>query len=261
MNFYRHHIGDYRRDTMHLSLVEHGAYRQLLDLYYLQEQKLSTDVDNICRKICARSAEERAAVETVLAEFFVLTAEGYTHRRCEEELAAMTDLTGDYEERRANERERKRRHRERRAELFAQLRDKGIVPKWDVTTAELERLLSADQPTPVTSPETGQGQAKDGDGTANQYPVPTTHSRQRGSRLPSDWKPSAEDVAYLQSKRPDLSLEDTAESFRDYWVSVPGAKGVKLDWAATWRNWVKGQKASFPVKTLRPARDPFAGAV
>jgi hypothetical protein len=27
--------------------------------------------------------------------------------------------------------------------------------------------------------------------------------------------------------------------FRDYWVSVPGQRGVKLDWEATWRNRVR----------------------
>ena len=29
------------------------------------------------------------------------------------------------------------------------------------------------------------------------------------------------------------------ESFRDYWISVPGQKGVKLDWDATWRNRIR----------------------
>ena len=27
--------------------------------------------------------------------------------------------------------------------------------------------------------------------------------------------------------------------FRDYWKSCPGQKGVKLDWLATWRNWLR----------------------
>jgi hypothetical protein len=30
-----------------------------------------------------------------------------------------------------------------------------------------------------------------------------------------------------------------ADEFRDYWVAVPGSKGCKLDWLATWRNWVR----------------------
>src|SRR5205814_92454 len=27
--------------------------------------------------------------------------------------------------------------------------------------------------------------------------------------------------------------------FRDYWIALPGAKGLKADWPATWRNWIR----------------------
>lgn len=33
MNYYEHHLGDYYRKAKHLTLLEHGAYRMLLDLY------------------------------------------------------------------------------------------------------------------------------------------------------------------------------------------------------------------------------------
>lgn len=84
MHYYQHSIGDYRRDTMHLTLLEHGVYRQLLDLYYLDECELDA---NALRKICARSAEEVQAAETVLNEFFVKTETGYKHKRCDAEIA------------------------------------------------------------------------------------------------------------------------------------------------------------------------------
>ena len=38
------------------------------------------------------------------------------------------------------------------------------------------------------------------------------------------------------------SLHKAAEEFakfQDYWLSVPGQKGVKKDWLATWRNWCR----------------------
>jgi GST-like protein len=34
MNFYKHHLGDYAAATRHLSLLEHGCYRSMIDLYY-----------------------------------------------------------------------------------------------------------------------------------------------------------------------------------------------------------------------------------
>lgn len=29
------------------------------------------------------------------------------------------------------------------------------------------------------------------------------------------------------------------DRFQDYWTAVPGQKGRKLDWLATWRNWIR----------------------
>ena len=70
-----------------------------------------------------------------------------------------------------------------------------------------------------------------------------SRSATRGSRLPADWKPDAELAEWSKSERPDLNLRKVLEEFRDYWTSVAGSKGVKLNWDATWRNWVRSQKA------------------
>lgn len=86
MNFYKHHIGDYRRDTAHLSLVEHGAYRQLLDTYYLHETPIPAETEQVFRRLSARTEDEQKAVLTVLSEFFTLTKDGYIHRRCDLEI-------------------------------------------------------------------------------------------------------------------------------------------------------------------------------
>ena len=89
MNHYRHHIGDYRKDTAHLSLLEHGIYRQALDLYYLEEQPLPLDLPRLMRLLCVRNADEERSLCAVLADFFTETEEGYVHTRCERELEAI----------------------------------------------------------------------------------------------------------------------------------------------------------------------------
>lgn len=86
MHHYRHHIGDYRKDTAHLSLLEHGVYRQALDLYYLTEAPLTTDMRQLMRLLCVRDASASDALANVLADFFVETERGYEHARCEREL-------------------------------------------------------------------------------------------------------------------------------------------------------------------------------
>lgn len=42
-------------------------------------------------------------------------------------------------------------------------------------------------------------------------------------------------------------LQRVFDEFKDYWISVPGAKGVKLDWLATWRNWVRRAKTTAAI--------------
>lgn len=51
----------------------------------------------------------------------------------------------------------------------------------------------------------------------------------RATRLPTDWMPRPEDGT------DELELA----KFRDYWKAAPGQRGVKLDWDATWRNWLR----------------------
>jgi hypothetical protein len=51
-----------------------------------------------------------------------------------------------------------------------------------------------------------------------------------------------------------LSIDETAERFRDYWIAQPGVKGRKADWSATWRNWVRNEKVS--AKQKPEAKEP-----
>lgn len=60
----------------------------------------------------------------------------------------------------------------------------------------------------------------------------------RGARLslsviPDDW------LLFAKAERPDLDAQRTWEIFRDHWAGIPGQKGCKTDWFATWRNWVR----------------------
>jgi uncharacterized protein YdaU (DUF1376 family) len=87
MHYYQHHIGDYRRDTAHLTLLEHGVYRQLLDWAYLDNDPIPKETETVYRRLSARTDEEKKAVDIVLAEFFSLDI-GYTQKRAELEKQA-----------------------------------------------------------------------------------------------------------------------------------------------------------------------------
>ena len=87
MHYYKKNIGDYRRNTMHLSLLEHGVYSQLIDQYYLKEGVgFDKPVERIARLIGARTEDEVAVVSVILDEFFTETESGYIHNKCDENL-------------------------------------------------------------------------------------------------------------------------------------------------------------------------------
>ena len=89
MKYYKHHIGDFDQSTRHLTRIERSIYRDLIELYYDTEQVLPDDIDYLCRKVIARSDEERTCVEQVLNEFFTKVPAGWYHDRCEEEIEAF----------------------------------------------------------------------------------------------------------------------------------------------------------------------------
>jgi len=90
--WYPHYPGDYARDTGHLSMVQHGAYRLLLDHYYATGAPLPADFPVLYRLCRAFSREERKAVDFVLSNFFGLQPDGYHNKRADIELAKAHDL-------------------------------------------------------------------------------------------------------------------------------------------------------------------------
>ncbi len=84
MNYFDFHIGDYLKDTAHLSLLEHGIYTRVLLVYYTREGPIPEAEAG--RLIGARTREERAALASVLTEFFLLQGSSYVQARAEREI-------------------------------------------------------------------------------------------------------------------------------------------------------------------------------
>ena len=76
MNFYKHFIGDYQRSTGELSMIEHGAFRQMLDHFYGTGRPLPKDKKALCRLLRAETDAERKAIETVSIRFWRQLPEG-----------------------------------------------------------------------------------------------------------------------------------------------------------------------------------------
>lgn len=72
---------------MHLTLLEHGIYRQLLDWYYLDESPIPLNNPEVFRRLLARNQDEQETAVRILNEFFKPTDNGWVHDRCDKEIA------------------------------------------------------------------------------------------------------------------------------------------------------------------------------
>jgi uncharacterized protein YdaU (DUF1376 family) len=154
MNFYKRHIGDYIKDTAHLSLLEHGVYTRLLDVYYTRESGIPDD--QAARLIGARGRDEASALKVVLKEFFELVDGTWVQDRCEREIQAAgpkPDHDGE-DGAKSSKATRQHRYRERRKAMFDALRERGVTMSWDASMEQLQdELLRVSVTSPVT-PET-----------------------------------------------------------------------------------------------------------
>lgn len=89
MHNYRFDIGDYRRRTAHLTLLEHGIYRSLIDTYYLNEVPFEIDLTMLKRTLLIRTDEEKSSFDNIIEEFFLITDDGYRHEHCDEVLEVI----------------------------------------------------------------------------------------------------------------------------------------------------------------------------
>jgi len=203
MHYFQFNIGDYASHTRHLSLHEDLAYRRLLDAYYLREKPFPKEVELVARLISMSDCI--TDVERVLNEFFQHSKAGWVNKRADEEISRF--------------------HKKL-----------ATASKAGKASAESKKQRSFNEGSTVVQP------------TNNHKPItnnqePTKKPMQRGTRLPADSPLSEDWILFCRQERPDLVPSDVYAEFRDYWVAQPGQKGVKTDWPATWRNWVRRQKA------------------
>lgn len=91
MHYYSFNIGDYRRRTSHLTLLEHGIYRSLIDTYLLEQKPLCGDVSVIMRTHCIRTANEKRSLNNVLSDFFKLQDGKFHNSRCDEIISSYNE--------------------------------------------------------------------------------------------------------------------------------------------------------------------------
>lgn len=193
------YVADYLADTAHLSALESGAYLHLIMHYWLKGG-LPKDHRQLA-KIARMSPKQFNQALPIIAPFF---ASDWTHKRIDQELEKANNLS-----------------KVRRAAV-AQRKDRSSTN--EVTIVDQLHTQSQSQL---------QTQIKDKEDNS-----PVTPSRgTKAKAIASDWEPSEQDIAFAEAAKVDWRAE--AEKFRDYFLSVPGQKGLSKDWPARWRNWIR----------------------
>jgi uncharacterized protein YlbG (UPF0298 family) len=84
--------------------------------------------------------------------------------------------------------------------------------------------------------------------TDSLLPIESKKQTIKGSRLSQDWIIPDEYIEFCKTERPDLDVKLVADNFKDFWISKSGSDATKLDWFATWRNWVRKERVISNVK-------------
>lgn len=96
--------------------------------------------------------------------------------------------------------------------------------------------ISKEESNKTNRAPTAPAEAVEIEGRSAERPTP-----KRGTRLTADWvlPKSWGEWALASCVITEAQIRREAENFRDFWIAKPGAGGVKLDWPATWRNWIR----------------------
>jgi uncharacterized protein YdaU (DUF1376 family) len=204
VNYYERHIGDYLKDTAHLSLLEHGVYGRLLDVYYTREG--SIPVAEVARLIGAKSKDERAALGVVLAEFFKVDGGMLKQSRCDLEISRFQD-------------------KQRKAKASAEAR-------WSHT----ERNANA-SPNAMRTHSEGNAPSNQTPVT-NNPPLPSAVAPPKPPRAsrkcPEGFAVTEPMVDWLASNAPGVPWQAEHAKFTDHTFRT-----AISDWPAAWRNWMR----------------------
>ncbi len=230
MNHYPRHIGDYLKKTLGLSMRQDGAYNRMMDLYYTEEKPLPLVRVDLYDSLRCRDKADRDAVEHCLRKFFTETSAGFVNDRCEEELtkyherseSAKRSISARWDKRNTNEL------------ISNDERNTNVSQSNAERNTSHKPVASSQEPITIKTKSTS-GALKPNGSAASHAAAGQATRLSEDWRLPPDWKQWAIDAHALEPER----VVRISLAFRDFWIGKPGSGGTKLNWQATWRNWVR----------------------
>lgn len=239
--WYSWYPADYAAKTAHLTAVQDGIYRRLLDHYYLMHGRVLANATTLLRVCRAFDEAERAAVPAMLAEFFTVIDGHYRHERADAELEKRALLRQKRAEAGSKGGKQKVANATNllgslpancQTQLQSQLRTRTDVEA-DTTVSSnpetqnlVDSLLVRAEPEPTVKPAS----------------KPISSKRDRGTRwpaeqpVPDDWLAKAA-ANWAGRGLPVELIPIEAEKFVAHWTAKAGKDAAKVNWSAAWRTW------------------------
>lgn len=235
MNYYKHYMGDYQRDTGHLSLTQDGAYRRLMDHYYSTEDALPADSVTLYRICGAMDKKERDAVLFVAKSFFSIRVDGKLHHdRIDSDIEKAQEKIANLKANASNGGKKSGEIRRSKSEAFASQNNEANASanaQADANNTNNQYPLKTNTPNPAVA-----GPAAKPRGIALQTFL--ADCKAKGERPLRDYQPLW-DYAKDAGMHADFVALAWAEFCRRFMPG--GAKEGRLqkDWRKTFRNYVE----------------------
>ena len=160
MHFYNFNIKDFKSSTRHLTHLERALFRELIDIYYCEEEAITTNLTKLERLLMANTDDEKQALQNVLSDFFVVKKlkgddepkyhiaridrelKNYKHSKQSTNtttnvLQTPTNATNDVQ----TTTDRQNKHREKVNNMVKLLKNKGINANTRMKIGELQTLF------------------------------------------------------------------------------------------------------------------------
>lgn len=208
--FMQLYVSDFIGDTLHLSTEQIGAYMLMLMAMWNAGGKLPSDDAKLSR-VTRMSVKKWKAISADLMPFFAHSDGSITHNRLTKELR-KSESKSQSRAAAGAEGGRAKALKDNNARMANATYKPQHLPD-TITREDISSLRS----------ESAQPQKK------------------KASRLPENWSlPRAWGQWAVSEGYSEAVIRVEAEKFRDYWISKSGKDAAKLDWFATWRNWIRG---------------------
>lgn len=213
-SFYKHHIMDWRSGTSGLSDRAYRVYHVIIEEIMLNDGAVPLHERSLAGKSNRSTRDFRAALDELVEAGKVIVKDGFLHNpRAEAELDAIQKSREKYP------------------------KTPRKVDEYSANSPRIVREL-AEKPNDFNGDSLQIREDKIREDKKDLVSAPARSKK--GTRLPEDWQPKPDLIETATKAGLSASQFDTEiAKFRDYWQARAGSQGVKLDWDATARNWMR----------------------